>query len=46
MFENALTREQLCYFEDLDFSENIDYLDYAPEDEEIKEFLVTAAINI
>lgn len=45
-FNEKLFREQLCYFEDIDFSETIDYFDFAPDDEEIKEFLEAVAIQI
>lgn len=45
-FNEKLFREQLCYFEDIDLSETIDYLDYAPDDKEIKEFLGAVAIKI
>ncbi|MFC1826074.1 nucleotidyl transferase AbiEii/AbiGii toxin family protein [Thermodesulfobacteriota bacterium] len=45
-FNSKLFREQLCYFDDLDRSESIEYLDFAPEDSEIKEFLEDIAIKI
>ena len=45
-FNSKLFREQLCYFEDIDFSETIDYIDYAPEINEIKSFLEDRAIRI
>ena len=45
-FNEKLFREQLCYFEDMDYSETIEYMDYAPDDKEIMEFLETIAINI
>lgn len=45
-FNSKLFREQLCYFEDIDFSETIDYIDYAPEINEIKSFLEDIAIRI
>ena len=42
-FNEKLLREQLCFFEDVDFSEQIDYLDDDIEEEEIKTFLVNVA---
>jgi hypothetical protein len=45
-FNTKLFREQLCYFEDIDFSETIDYLEYTPEVSEIKSFLEDIAIRI
>jgi hypothetical protein len=45
-FNAKLFREQLCYFEDIDSSEPIDYIDYAPEPGEIKSFLEDIAIRI
>ena len=45
-FNTKLFREQLCYFEDIDSSETIDYIDYAPETGEIKSFLEDIAIRI
>ena len=45
-FNSKLFREQLCYFDDIDYSEAVDYIDTAPEDEEIKEFLEDIAIRI
>lgn len=45
-FNSKLFREQLCYFDDIDRSESIEYLDFAPEDSEIQEFLEDIAIKI
>jgi hypothetical protein len=45
-FNSKLFREQLCYFEDIDYSETVEYVDYTPEDEEIKEFLEILAVRI
>jgi hypothetical protein len=45
-FNTKLFREQLCYFEDIDPSETIDYIDYAPEVIEIKSFLENIAIRV
>lgn len=38
-FNSRLFLEQLCYFEDIDFSGEMDYLGTGPDDEEIKVFL-------
>ena len=38
-FNSKLFLEQLAYFEDIDYSENVDFIKEAPSDEEIKEFL-------
>jgi len=45
-FNSRLFREQLCYFDDMDYSEAIEYMDYAPDDREIKEFLEAIAVRI
>ena len=45
-FNEKLFREQLCYFEDIDFSETVEYMDDAPDDQEIKAFLENIAISI
>jgi hypothetical protein len=45
-FNEKLFREQLCYFNDIDFSETIEYTDTAPEDKEIKHFLESVATDI
>jgi hypothetical protein len=45
-FNSKLFLEQLCYFEDIDFSETIDYIDHAPENKEIKMFLENIAVDI
>jgi hypothetical protein len=45
-FNSRLFREQLCYFADIDFSETIEFIDFAPEDKEIKSFLESIAIKI
>lgn len=39
-FNSKLFREQLCYFEDMDYSEGIDFANQPVYDEIIKEFLV------
>lgn len=43
-FNEKLFREQLCYFDDIDYSEKIEHLGAAPEDETVKQFLCNAAI--
>jgi len=39
-------REQLCYFDDIDYSEIVEYIDYTPSEDEVKEFLTSLAIRI
>ena len=46
MKNDKLFREQLCYFNDIDHSEVIEYIDSNPSDEEIKLFLESEALNI
>jgi hypothetical protein len=45
-FNSKLFREQLCYFDDIDYSETIEYIDYAPDDRGIKEFLEAIAVKV
>jgi len=45
-FNSKLFREQLCYFEDIDYSETVEYIDYSPQDREIKEFLQEIAVKL
>lgn len=45
-FNSKLFREQLCYFDDMDYSESIEYLEHAPEDDEVKGFLEKIAVAI
>jgi len=45
-FNSKLFREQLCYFDDMDYSESIQYLEHAPSDEEVKSFLEEIAVSI
>ena len=45
-FSSKLFREQLCYFDDMDYSESIDYLGDAPSDEEVRNFLEKTATAI
>lgn len=44
-FNEKLFREQLVYFDDIDFSEDINFLNVSPDTEEIKQFLTEAAIS-
>ena len=44
LFNQKLFREQLCYFEDIDYSEKIDYVSgYFIKDDLIRKFLMTEA---
>lgn len=45
-FNARLFREQLCYFADMDFSEEVEYLCTSPSTEEIQAFLTEAATRI
>ena len=45
-FNTRLFREQLCYFNDIDFSESIEYIDSTPDTDEIKRFLESVATDI
>jgi len=45
-FNSKLFREQLCYFDDMDYSESVEYLGHAPEDDEVKGFLEKIAVAI
>jgi hypothetical protein len=45
-FNSKLFREQLCYFEDMDYSESIDYLGDGPSNQEVKAFLEKIATAI
>ncbi len=42
-FNEKLFREQLCFFEDVDYSEKVDYLKETIKDEDVKEALVHIA---
>ena len=44
-FNSKLFLEQLAYFEDIDYSENVNFIKEAPSDEEIKEFLKEASLQ-
>lgn len=45
-FEEKLFREQLCYFEDIDYSEEVEYLGEKIDDEEIKKYLCEIATKL
>jgi hypothetical protein len=45
-FNSKLFREQLCYFDDMDYSESVEYLGHAPSDQEVKAFLEETAVTI
>ncbi len=45
-FNSKLFREQLCYFEHINYDEEVEYLiPHPPTDEEIKKFLIEKAIE-
>lgn len=47
MFSDKLFRSQLSYFEDIDYTEEVDYLiPNPPTENEIKEFLITVSTSI
>ena len=45
-FNDKLFREQLCYFDDMDYSEVVEYIDINPSDSEIKAFLESEVLKI
>ncbi|MFO7802634.1 MAG: hypothetical protein R6V55_10105 [Desulfovermiculus sp.] len=46
VFNERLFREQMCYFDDIDDTEGVDFLlPSPPSEEDIKAFLVQAAIS-
>lgn len=45
-FNGRLFREQLCFFEDIDFSEKIEYVKESVKDRKIKEFLTGVAVTM
>ena len=46
LFSEKLFRSQLCYFDDVDYTEVVEYLvDNPPTDEEIKAFLTKIAVD-
>ncbi|MBC8321460.1 MAG: nucleotidyl transferase AbiEii/AbiGii toxin family protein [Bacteroidetes bacterium] len=46
LFSEKLFRAQLCYFEDIDYSEEVEYLVKQPPDNKIKEFLTKTAVDV
>jgi len=46
LFSEKLFRAQLCYFDDIDYSEEVEYLDTGSSIKEIKEFLIETAIYL
>jgi len=46
LFSEKLFRAQLCYFDDIDDSEEVEYLIRKPSDREIKDFLVETTLDI
>jgi hypothetical protein len=46
MFSPKLFRAQLCYFEDINYNEPVEFLKEAPSRTEIQQFLVESAIDI
>jgi len=45
LFSEKLFRAQLCYFDDIDFSEPVIFIDQAPAENDIKTFLTETAID-
>ncbi|MBN1415499.1 MAG: nucleotidyl transferase AbiEii/AbiGii toxin family protein [Bacteroidales bacterium] len=46
LFSEKLFRAQLCYFEDIDYSEKLEYIGNPVPEEEIKAFLTEVALDI
>jgi len=46
LFSEKLFRAQLSYFEDIDYSEAIEFLIQQPTNKEIKEFLIEKALDV
>ncbi len=46
LFSEKLFRAQLSYFDDLDFSEEVEYINTKPSKKDIKDFLIEKAIDI
>ncbi|MBC8458079.1 MAG: nucleotidyl transferase AbiEii/AbiGii toxin family protein [Deltaproteobacteria bacterium] len=44
-FNEKLFREQLCFFDDIDYSEKVEYIGDEVDEEEIRSFLVHIAAN-
>jgi hypothetical protein len=45
LFSEKLFRAQLCYFNDIDYSEPVEFLNEKPTENEIKSFLTETALN-
>lgn len=45
LFNEKLFRQQLCYFEDIDFSETIEYMGKSVEEKTIKAYLSEVAVS-
>ena len=46
LFSEKLFRAQLCYFKDIDYAEEVEYLIQAVSDSELKNFLTEQATDI
>lgn len=46
LFSDKLFRSQLSYFDDIDYTEEVDYLVNAPSDAEVKSFLIDLATTL
>lgn len=46
LFSEKLFRAHICYFDDIDYSESVEYLVPSAPDEEIKNFLIDKATDI
>ncbi len=44
-FNEKLFREQLCFFDDIDYSEKVDYIGEEINEKEIRSFLVDIAMT-
>ena len=44
LYNEKLFREQLCYFQDMDYSEKVDFVARSVSDDEIRQFLTDAAM--
>ena len=45
-FEEKLFREQLCYFDDIDYSEQVDYIWEKIDDNLVKNYLCKKAVEL
>ncbi len=46
LFSEKLFRAQLSYFDDIDYSEEVEYLVNSPNEKEVREFLIEQAIDL